>query len=56
MLVQAVEDVVELLSNFEGFARSSVNEAGGADYMIDDELAEAITRLNATATQVANAT
>jgi len=41
VLVQSAQDVAELLSSFEGFARSRVKEAGTAEYVIDDELAAA---------------
>ena len=40
ILVQSVADVVELLSNFEGVARSSVNESDGSEYLVDSELAD----------------
>lgn len=41
VLVQAVEDVVELLSGFDGEPRSSFREAGRQDFDYSDELADA---------------
>ena len=40
ILVQSVADVAELLSNFEGGVRSSLNEAEGSEYLIENELAD----------------
>ncbi len=40
VLVQSVDDVVELLSNFDGSARSSVNDGSVGDYLVDDELVD----------------
>lgn len=41
VLVQSVEDVVELLSDFDGNPRSTFREATEPAYVVDDELAEA---------------
>lgn len=41
VLVQSVEDVIELLSSFNGTPRSSFREGGAFDYSTDDDLAHA---------------